>query len=216
MDTPSGFMMLGELLWPADDRDCYRAAFKEKARLYEMYEFCGDRFGVAVQAGGNCGVWPLELAAKFKRVLTFEPDARNFQALVWNTRETPNVVAMRGALGNKAQAGALCGLNRIPGNVGAHQVAMERQDDFIPMMYIDYFKLPACDLLCLDVEGYEFLVLDGASETIGKYRPLIVLEDKGLSKLREGPECVPDWVCEKFNYELVAAWDRDVVLRSKK
>jgi FkbM family methyltransferase len=46
----------------------------------------------------------------------------------------------------------------------------------IPMLMIDTLKLDACDLIQLDVEGYEGKVLEGAIETIIRYKPVITVE----------------------------------------
>jgi hypothetical protein len=47
---------------------------------------------------------------------------------------------------------------------------------------IDDLELPGCDFLQLDIEGYEYNALMGATETIAKYRPLIMYEAKGKAK----------------------------------
>jgi hypothetical protein len=46
----------------------------------------------------------------------------------------------------------------------------------IPTVIIDDMDLPACDLIQLDIEGYEYFALLGAQRTIEKYHPLLMLE----------------------------------------
>lgn len=41
---------------------------------------------------------------------------------------------------------------------------------------IDSLNLDSCDVIHLDIEGYETNALRGAMKTIQKYKPLIVLE----------------------------------------
>ena len=53
---------------------------------------------VAVQAGGNLGLWPKRLAQEFRRVITFEPDPDNFAMLRHNAPER-NIEAYQAALG---------------------------------------------------------------------------------------------------------------------
>jgi hypothetical protein len=46
----------------------------------------------------------------------------------------------------------------------------------IPMMSIDSLNLMECDLIALDVEGFEMNALQGAKNTILKYKPTIIAE----------------------------------------
>ena len=45
-----------------------------------------------------------------------------------------------------------------------------------PIIIIDNLNLPGCDLIQLDVEGYELNALLGAIETIKKYKPVLCIE----------------------------------------
>lgn len=47
---------------------------------------------------------------------------------------------------------------------------------------LDALNPKGCDYMKIDVEGYEPLVVAGATETIKKFRPFIVFEDNGSSK----------------------------------
>lgn len=130
---------------------------------------------VAVQAGGNVGCWPKWLAERFDDVVTFEPELNNFEALQANVHET-NVYKYQVALGEKR---GLVGMRLSSKNIGAHRV--EGFGD-IPMITLDSLTLGHCDLLVLDVEGYEFPVLRGGLNMIKRCSPVIMLEDRGLSK----------------------------------
>lgn len=195
------------MLWPADDRDCAAVVFDLAADLEAVYPHCRS-FGVAVQAGGNCGVWPAALGLKFDAVYTFEPDPTNFRCLCANA-PAENIVKFNAALG---AVHALVDLDRQDLNCGAHSVTGEGSG-MMPMLRIDDLALRACDLIYLDVEGYEFRALHGARDTIERCRPTIAVEDKGLSK-RYGSARgeIELWLEANFNYRVVDRPHRDVVL----
>jgi len=159
--------------WPKDDDWCHKVIHDELEDLSLSVGFARGR-AVAIQAGGNVGVWAAHLAQTFARVETVEPDALNYSCL---KRNVPANVSHRQA-GFGDRAGAV-GLTMVSGNSGAHYV---NGDGAIPVMTIDSLNLEACDLICLDVEGYEPLALAGAEATIRTYRPVLMFEEKGLSE----------------------------------
>lgn len=134
-----------------------------------------SRRRVAVQAGGNLGIFPKRLAADFEAVYTFEPDSSLFAKMVRNAPE-PNIVKFQAALSDKrAYVSTLC--QRRDGRPARHEGVTHVVDQgIIPTMTIDELQLPACDLIYLDVEGYELNALNGAWGTIRRYKPVVVIE----------------------------------------
>ena len=56
----------------------------------------------------------------------------------------------------------------------------------IPTLRVDDLGLKVCDLLYLDIEGYELFALRGSAETIRRCRPVIACEvNKSLDQMRE-------------------------------
>ena len=131
---------------------------------------------IAVQAGGAMGMWAKRMAQEFEIVYTFEPTPQSFHCLVSNCPEE-NIVKMQAALGEKPGLIKMGDPERAT-NYGAFYC---QKGGYIPTIRIDDLGLDGCDLLMLDIEGYELFALKGARETIAKYRPVIVLEDKGCS-----------------------------------
>lgn len=129
------------------------------------------RTAVAVQAGGHVGFWPLRLMRHFTTVHVFEPDSQNFDCLVANTRHLPGIVRHRNVLG--AVDGAT-----VPfvehGDTSCSRV--ENSSELRSVQTIDSLHLPVCDLIYLDLEGYEMEALRGAAWTIEKHHPTIVVE----------------------------------------
>ena len=61
-------------------------------------------------------------------------------------------------------------------NVGMNKIAPPSEKFQIPMLTIDSLKLNACDMIQLDVEGFEQFAISGAIETIKKFKPVIIAE----------------------------------------
>lgn len=205
MIIPDGYRLAGDLLWPAGDVGCIVSIHAMVGDLDAAYRHCRG-FDVAVQAGGNCGVWPAAMGKKFRVVYTFEPDPVNFRCLCANAA-AENVFKFNAALGALHD---LVGLDRRPQNIGAHQVDGEGD---IPTMRIDDLGLRSCNLIYLDVEGYELPALAGAEQTVRDCRPVIVIEDKGMSErygIAKGD--AERFVCERFGYHVVDRPHRDVVM----
>jgi FkbM family methyltransferase len=194
-------------LFPAADTEWPNIIGSCNASAHELLK-AEPRRSVAVQAGGNVGVMPSLLAEHFGKVFTFEPDVENFQCLDANVR-ADNVVKCRGALG------ALPGkasLTRKPNNCGGHYINGGGAP--VAVTTIDDLWLGSCDLIALDVEGYEMEALQGAQRTIAAFKPTIMLEDSGLSERYGVPKgAAPQWLVDTFGYRVVSADRRDVILR---
>lgn len=192
--------------WPRDDAWCHTVIHKELPDLDRATGFARGR-DVAVQAGGNVGVWAAHLAKSFNRVITAEPDAANYECLKRNVPS--NVEHIRAAYG--ATIGRI-GLEQVEGNAGAHYAKAEGE---ILRLTIDGYNLSACDLIILDVEGYEPFALRGAEKTIRKYKPVIMFEEKGLSKQYFGIArgTAEQWVLRLgLGYRVVDRVRADVIL----
>lgn len=202
--APDGYRYERGLLWPLNDLGAADAVF-DTADLEFAYEFC-RKFDVVVQAGGNCGVWPARMANKFKLVYTFEPDCVNFRCLCANA-PAENVLKFNAALG-RYHGGVQLHFN--PTNVGAHFIDGRGN---IPRMLIDDLRLDECDLIYLDIEGYEHSALNGAFETIRRTKPTVVFEDKGLGERYGRPKGETErWMFEAFGYRVAAKRRHDIIM----
>lgn len=131
---------------------------------------------VAVQAGGNLGVWPKRLAQQFETVYTFEPSPEMFPLLTRNAPEA-NIFRFQAALGNGPAMVGLSSRRRDgsgrPDHVGLTHVS---GDGVVPVLTLDAFAFPVVDLLYLDLEGFELFALRGAVETLQRCRPVVAVE----------------------------------------
>lgn len=196
--------------WPAADDKCRAVVFDTTKDLQQAYIWC-RRFDTVIQAGGNMGVWPWVLAQRFRRVFTFEADPRCFPYLVKNLEGVHNVSAQHLALFDRATDLTIAFDDKDVNNLGAQYVA---PGVGVKAVTIDSLDLDGCDLIYLDIEGAEFSALQGAAETIAEFRPVIAVEDKGLSR-RFGTEQghIEKWLALEFGYKVVSRPHRDVIFK---
>lgn len=198
--------------WPVADRDGRKAILRDFASdIAAVVKHVPGR-DLIVQAGANCGVYPLTLALQFRSVVTCEPDPTNFACLVKNIAARDalrRVTVFDAAFG--AEAGACEPVEVEKLNCGAHRV--EYGSGEVPVITIDSLSLTVCDAIWADVEGSELHLLQGAAETIGRLSPIIIVEDKGLHRafgIADG--ALQAWLAER-GYWQIDAFGRDKVFR---
>jgi len=136
-----------------------------------------DSRGVAIQAGGNCGVYAAQYAEKFTSVYTFEPEHINFHCLTHNLQRHKNLYKFQSFLGigTEKTSGIINPADQqSEANSGMFQRTNSTGD--IAVLSIDNLGLTGCDLIHLDIEGGEHDALLGAEDTIRQFKPLICLE----------------------------------------
>ena len=162
---------------------------------------------VALDCGANIGVhavcWGREMAG-WGEVLAFEPQTRIFYALAGNValNNCFNVSARHLALGRAAGSIALPGLDylrpasygslelrRHGGNEEIGQPVAADSGETVAVACIDGLGLPRADFLKIDVEGMELEVLDGATATIARDRPVLLVE-----VIKSGAAGLGDWL----------------------
>jgi FkbM family methyltransferase len=183
-------------MWPMHDNQ-----FQYFTQALPMYvtafgDLCKG-FKVAVQAGGHCGMMPRLYATMFETVYTFEPDGYSFHCLV-NNCQLDNIKKFNSALGEeheliyqKYRGQHNVGVNFYGRPTEGENPIMQVRDVTnideialvnIPQIRIDDLGLEYCDLIHLDVEGYEDNVLEGAWETLKKFKPVLALETVSWEK----------------------------------
>jgi len=165
---------LDPLFWPIYDQGTWRAMHDFPVTpefLKTLMDHIPNR-NIMIQAGGNCGQYVREYAKWFNTVYTFEPDPINFLCLTLNSPR--NVIKTQACLGKEKIFIELDGHVTDDGpEAGGMHVG---QKGNIPTVRIDDMNLPGCDLIQLDIEGYEYFALLGAQRTIEKYHPVIMIE----------------------------------------
>lgn len=165
---------VSELLWISMDTKAFTGPLRDwELDKDNFLKFVKEK-NTVVQAGGNCGMYARFYGNYFSKVYSFEPDPSNFHCLQFNCQgEKYNLYNV--ALGKEKGKATLHFPKRKFRNAGIWQV-VEDQNGNVDIITIDSLELNSCDLMHLDVEGYESNVLEGAKETINKYHPVIILE----------------------------------------
>lgn len=156
----------------------------ERAMLDRLDRLCPAR-GRALDIGANQGIYTVPLVRRARTVDAFEPQ----QELAHDLHAFANVFAKNltvhaVAISDRAGIATL----RTPyfeGRLGKTQVtghasldlAFERADTIdVPVASIDGFRYADVSFMKIDVEGHEERVIVGASETIRRCRPTILIE----------------------------------------
>ena len=96
------------------------------------------------------------------------------------------------------------------GNCGTCYLSDEK--GYRAVIPIDSLPLSSCDLIQLDIEGYELEALKGAKETIEKFNPVIVVELKELPHApRKHKQCAR--YLNSLGYKEVGKVHRDVIFK---
>lgn len=209
-ETDADMKRIGGYWWPINDKECWRSclALADDSIDKALKWTSGRR--TCVQAGANAGVYPKRFASTFEKVVAFEPDPANLKCLERNVSER-NVVMIDKALSNCA-----VNLTIISNPENSGQSHIQHSDDSsenVQSLRLDDLGLDDCDLIYLDVEGFEKTALEGAVETINQCRPTICIEENGLSErygVQNGETTI--WLAKNFNYKVAEQYQRDVFL----
>lgn len=206
--------MEGKWLWPKEDVLCWEFFNKheikewgEKNHLpHEVIKLVPEnKRKIILQAGGNCGFYPLLYSNMFNSVITFEPDHRWLVCLMHNANKR-NIFKFQAALGNDNNPISLTApLYKGKENLGAIHIG---GSGIIPKIKIDSLGLSP-DVIHLDIEGAEWDALLGAKETIKKSKPLIVVEWNQLGEKFGWPDTKIESMFESLDYVLLKEWKRD-------
>ena len=136
---------------------------------------------VVIEVGAHIGAHTVPAArivGAWGRVYAFEPQRKLYRELRHNLalNGLNNVVALRYAIG--AGDARMVEMNpATPGNEGGTGVGSG--GDRVELRALDDFRFDRVSLLKIDVEHYENAVLDGATDTIRRNRPVILIEIAG-------------------------------------
>lgn len=152
-----------------------------------------DKSGIALDIGAHVGLWSIQLAAVFHRVIAFEPILSLADCFALNTAHLDNVRLCQKAVGAYSEFGVEMSYSLM--NTGNSHIAEASSDcpvTRVPMTCIDDIRFHGrtrergIAFIKIDVEGYEASVIEGARETIERYRPVVLIEQKPGNAERYG------------------------------
>lgn len=198
--------------WPANDQGAWLGQIGS-LNLYEQLKPHLNGRGIMIQAGGNCGLIVDTFVELFDTIYTFEPEPLNFYCLTQNV-SSPKVIKMQACLGEKNQPLSIQPLKAHIVDVGGYHI--DEKPGVVPMFTIDSLNLPNCDLIQLDIEGYEFKALSGAIETIKAFKPVICVEvvDEYLSRYGNTSEQLLN-LLDTLDYEYIMSYGSDKLFKPK-
>lgn len=138
-----------------------------------------------VDVGANIGCHVISYANMNPecKVWAFEPQAKTFGILSRNVARnslSDRVEIYKCGLGHKEALTTLNSLDKVwDANMQGHNkggIGIGEGGETIKVRTLDSLDLPGLDFMKIDVEGAEGLVIQGAAETIKKYKPVIFFE----------------------------------------
>lgn len=143
------------------------------------------------------------------RVVAIEPDKDAFECLVYNTTEYNNCFCLDMGVTDDA------GYYHIEKNDNAGASHLSHKGD-IKVFPMDNFQishyLKRCDFIKLDIEGFEFKALMGATDIIRKFHPKLLIEiNKGaLERQGNTPEEIFGFLL-RYNYSFRNIYEEQLI-----
>lgn len=146
---------------------------------------------IVLDVGSNFGflslVWAQTLASSGK-VYSFEPNEQVFNCLNKSIKlnSFTNILTENMAVGSKSGETDIF-INGISSNI--HATKSSGYIKTVPIKSIDDYYMQtspeSCDLIKIDVDGYEYEVLQGAKHTLTKFEPLVIIETNGDQRIMD-------------------------------
>jgi len=173
-------------------------------RIDIAIKYC-KQFKLALDIGAHIGLISKKLIEHFTNVWAFEAEFKNYHCLVKNVSK--DIVAFNLAVGSEEK---YISTKFDPINTGNTYITEGNDTKQITIDSLETYDL---GFIKIDTQGYELEVLQGAVETINRFKPVILLEEEKTNIYTE-----PENACkflEAMNYTCVKKIKRDRIMVPK-
>jgi FkbM family methyltransferase len=137
---------------------------------------------LAIDIGSHVGLWSRHLVKFFDHVEAFDVNPTIYQYFEYNLRkelEAGKIQLNKIGLSDKNEAGTIYCPHNHTGDATMLQPKDEKYKTIEGQMTtLDSFNFKDVSFIKIDVEGAEYYVLKGAQQTLEKYKPVIIVEQK--------------------------------------
>ncbi len=184
VSTPNGIFAI-------DETDIYIRNHMMSGQVFESHIINGtlkpyiEKSKYVVDVGANIGCHTISYANFNKdcKIWAFEPQEKLFQILNQNIQFnnlSDRVHSYKCAVGHTSCDGTMSSLEKVydARQMGHNKggLGIGKGGEPMKMITLDSLNLPGLDFIKIDVEGAEGLVIQGAQETIKKYKPVVFFE----------------------------------------
>ena len=149
-----------------------------EVREYNRINPKGNR---AIDIGAHVGIWTRRLAVDFNEVIAFEPMKKHIECHKKNCEEFDNITLKEVAVSNEN-----CFQVMTTKDINSGMSTLLDQNDLrwkkeqlheiVETRTLDSYNFPKIDFIKIDVEEWEEQALEGAMQTILKYKPIMYIE----------------------------------------
>jgi len=182
------------------------------AKEIEIIKRLVTKDDIVLDIGANVGFMTIQLAQLAKHVYAFEPSPYNFKQLETNTQHLDNVTTYEMAVSNTTGFNTLyiCphdnGMNRLYDSKwckGGDQIRVSTVTiDFVHKNEYVYLDNKKINFIKLDVEGYEYKVLQGMRQLLQRDHPTMLMEfhPPSIEEAGDSPRTIYDLLKNEFGY----------------
>lgn len=196
--------MLGELMFPAEDHHFpnYLPNVHEYQKPQRDYALKWVRdFRVCLDVGAHVGIFSRHFAQHFEKVLAFEPIENLRECLRHNVPKNVEIVPKAvsdhcGTAKMLKQSTVHSGCSFISDDPRIAQPMLTNEFVDAEVITIDSLNLEGVGLIKIDIQGADHLAVLGATQTIKRCRPVLLVEEKPVG----GPGGSTKHITDTCNY----------------
>jgi FkbM family methyltransferase len=166
---------------------------------------------VVYDVGAFHGILTMFFAARCKQVVSYEPNQANHARLIENIRLNSlcNIEVRQFGVGAQPGSGTLHYAPEMSGGGSLDPHTMGPASQHVEVTTLDRdiaaSRLPAPDLIKIDIEGWELEALRGARATLSAYHPALFLEMHGetLREKRSKARAIIAFLCDAGYTDIV-------------